>query len=77
MYDVSEIVAHEADEPNAVVDLLDADALAGKHGRDVDFLPIEADAPATRPPPVEVAMTGDARRPLRSAARPLRPPGVA
>src|SRR3546814_14759 len=28
--DVSQIVVHEADEPNAVVDLLDSEALAGE-----------------------------------------------
>ena len=30
--EVTEIVVHEADEPNVVADLLDADLLAGKHG---------------------------------------------
>ena len=30
--DVSEIVVHEADEPNAVVDFFDAEALACEHG---------------------------------------------
>ena len=30
--EVSEIVMHEADEPNAVVDFLDAELLAGQHG---------------------------------------------
>ena len=44
--DVSEIVAHEADDPNAVVELLDADALAGEHGRDIDLLSMHADAAA-------------------------------
>jgi hypothetical protein len=44
--DVSEIVLHEADDPNAVVDLLDAEALPGEHGRDIDLLPVHADAPA-------------------------------
>jgi hypothetical protein len=27
---------HEADEPNAVIDFLDAEFLAGQHGGDVD-----------------------------------------
>jgi hypothetical protein len=31
--DVSQIVVHEAEEPNAVVDLFDAEPLAGEHGR--------------------------------------------
>ena len=30
--DEAEIVVHEADDPNAVVDLLDAEALTGEHG---------------------------------------------
>jgi hypothetical protein len=30
--EVSEIMAHEAYEPNAVVDFLDAEFLAGQHG---------------------------------------------
>ena len=29
-----------------VAHLFDADTLAGKHGTEIDFLPIEADAPA-------------------------------
>jgi hypothetical protein len=33
--DVSEIVAHKADDPGAVVNLLDAEALAGEDGGDV------------------------------------------
>ncbi len=44
--EVAEIVVHEADEPNLLADLLDADALAGEDGAEIDFLPIEADAPA-------------------------------
>jgi hypothetical protein len=44
--DEAEIVAHEADDPNAVVDLLDAEPLTGKDGRDVDFLAVDADAAA-------------------------------
>jgi hypothetical protein len=30
--DEAEIVVHEADDPNTVVDLLDAEALTGGHG---------------------------------------------
>jgi hypothetical protein len=40
--EVSKIIMHEADEPNAVVDLLDAEFLAGQHGRDVDSLAMQA-----------------------------------
>ena len=44
--DEAEIVVHEADDPNAVVDLLDAEALTGEHGSDVDALAMHADAAA-------------------------------
>nr|WP_181167491.1 hypothetical protein [Mesorhizobium sp. B2-6-5] len=44
--DVPEIIAHEGDEPNGVVDFLDAEPLTGEHMRDVDFLPMHADAAA-------------------------------
>ena len=44
--EVAEIVVHEADQPNLLADLLDADALAGEDGAEIDLLPIEADAPA-------------------------------
>jgi hypothetical protein len=44
--DEAEIVAHEADDPNAVVNFLDAEALAGKDGRDIDALAMHADAAA-------------------------------
>ena len=37
---------HEADEPNAVVDFLDADALAGEDGGYVDLLAMQADSTA-------------------------------
>ena len=38
----------------AVVDLLDAEALTGEHGRDVDFLAMHADAAAGRDEDVAV-----------------------
>jgi hypothetical protein len=41
--EVSQIIMHEADEPNAVVDFLDAESLAGQHGRDVDPLAVQAE----------------------------------
>jgi hypothetical protein len=34
--DESQIVVHEADDPDAFVDFLDTDALTGEHGREVD-----------------------------------------
>jgi hypothetical protein len=37
---------HEADEPNAVVDFLDAELLAGQHDGDVDPLAVQAEATA-------------------------------
>ena len=44
--DEAEIVAHEADDPNSVVNLLDAKSLTGKDGRDIDLLSMHADAAA-------------------------------
>src|ERR1700726_2097978 len=44
--EVTEIVIHEADEPDLLAHLFDAHLLPGEHGAEVDFLPIEADAPA-------------------------------
>lgn len=44
--DISKIVVHEADEPDAIIDFLDAEALAGEHGRDADLFAMHADAPA-------------------------------
>lgn len=41
--DEAEIVAHEADEPNTVVDLLDAEPLTGRYNRDIDALALNAD----------------------------------
>ena len=43
--EISEIIMHEADEPNAVVDFLDAELLACQHGRDVDPLAVQAEPP--------------------------------
>ena len=42
--DISEIIVHEGDEPNAFVDFLDAEPLSCEHGRDVDLLAMHADA---------------------------------
>jgi hypothetical protein len=33
--EISEIIMYEADEPNALVDFLDAEPLAGQDGRDI------------------------------------------
>ena len=44
--DASQIVAHEADDPNAFVDFLDAEPLTGHHGGDIDLLSMHADPPA-------------------------------
>src|SRR5271166_3259239 len=44
--DEAEIVAHEADDPNAFVDFFDSGALAGKDGRDVDAFAMHADSAA-------------------------------
>ena len=44
--EVSKIVVHEADEPNAVIDLFDPKLLTSQHNRDVDLLAMQAEAPA-------------------------------
>ena len=44
--DISQIIVDEADEPNSLVDLLDAEALSGEDGGDVDFLSVDADTAA-------------------------------
>jgi hypothetical protein len=44
--EVSEIVVAEADEPDAVVDFLDAEPLACQHGGDVDLFAVQADSSA-------------------------------
>jgi len=46
--DVAEVIIHETDEPNALVDLLDAQRLTGKNDGDVDFLSMRTDASAAR-----------------------------
>ena len=46
MVKVSEIIVDEGDEPNMFAHLFDTDTLAGEHRTEIDFLPIEADAPA-------------------------------
>jgi hypothetical protein len=40
--EVSQIIVHEADEPNAVIDLLDAEFLTGQNDGDVDPLSMQA-----------------------------------
>ena len=45
--EVAEIVVHEACEPNALVDLLDAGSLASQHGGDADPLAMQAEASAS------------------------------
>jgi len=45
--EVSEIVVAEADEPDAVVDFLDAELLPRQHGGNVNLLAMEADAAGT------------------------------
>jgi hypothetical protein len=44
--DIAQIIVDEADEPNSLVDLLDAEALSGKDGGDINFLSVQADAAA-------------------------------
>jgi hypothetical protein len=44
--EISQIIVHEACEPNAVVDFLDAELLAGQDGRDIDPLAMQAESSA-------------------------------
>ena len=37
---------HEADEPDVLVGLLDADGLSGEHGTEIDLALLVADTPA-------------------------------
>jgi hypothetical protein len=44
--DISQIIIHEADEPDAGVDFHDADGLAGERVAEIDFLVVEAEVAA-------------------------------
>jgi len=46
MVEKAEIVVHEGDEPDFLAHLFDAHLLPGEHCAEINFLPIEADAPA-------------------------------
>jgi hypothetical protein len=45
--DISKVAAHEADEPDPVLYLPDADGLSGEGFGKIDFLSVKADATAT------------------------------
>ena len=49
MVEVAEIIVHEADEPNVLADLLDADALTGENSAEIDLPPIATGAHAPSP----------------------------
>ena len=44
---MAKIVIHKADQPDSVVDFLDAHSLVGKRFAEVDLFPIQAQAAAT------------------------------
>jgi hypothetical protein len=46
--EVAQIIVQEANLPELVLDLADADGLAGEHGREVDFAFADADGAAAR-----------------------------
>jgi hypothetical protein len=48
---------HETDEPNAFVDFLDAEFLAGQHGGDVDPLAMQAEAATSGDDDVTIVRT--------------------
>jgi hypothetical protein len=45
--EISQIIVHEADEPNAIIDFLDAEFLAGQNGGDIDPLAMQAESSAS------------------------------
>ena len=48
MIKISQVVLHEADQPDSVAHLLDADVLPREDAAEIDLSPIEADPPAVR-----------------------------
>ncbi len=60
----TEIVLHEADEPDVVADLLDTDVLPGEHGAEVELLLVEANASAACHRLAEIQRVLFARRPF-------------
>ena len=48
--EVARVVIQQADQPDLVLDLSDADGLAGEHGGALDFAFADADAAASGPP---------------------------
>ncbi|WP_158231375.1 hypothetical protein [Bradyrhizobium sp. C9] len=46
--EVSQIIIHEADEPNPVIGLFNSDDLTSEYLAEIDFLPVEADPTAGR-----------------------------
>ena len=46
MIEVPQIVVHEADAPDSVLHLFNADVLTGKDGAEIDLLPVVANPPA-------------------------------
>ena len=45
--DIAQIIVDEGDEPNSLVDLLDAEPLSSEDGGDIDFLSVDADTAAS------------------------------
>jgi hypothetical protein len=76
--EVSKIIAYEADEPNAVVDLLDPEFLASQHSGVVDPLAMQAGAATGGDANLAIRGT-DVSVPARNRkgmARPSRVPGA-
>jgi hypothetical protein len=44
--EVAQVVVHEADEPDVVIDLFDSDIVTREDTAEVDFAAVEADAAA-------------------------------
>ena len=60
--DIAEIIIHEADEPNAVVNFLDAERLTRKNRRDIDLLTVQAEAPAASPAAAPSSVLDDTKQ---------------
>jgi hypothetical protein len=70
---------HEADEPNAFVDLLDAESLTRQHSRDVDLFAMQAEASAGGDARAELQIARDvyAGKPTSSFEQQVCPMGIA
>jgi hypothetical protein len=67
--EISEIVVHESDKPNALVDFLDSELLASQHNGNVDFLAVQTEATAGCDDDVAIVEDRSVRADHRSGAQ--------